>query len=288
MIDLLASRWLWRLGPWAAGTGGTVRFRRLVAVLALVAPVAACEVTLQEEDELGDQYAAAIRRELPIVEDTAVTRALTRLGRQLVPPEAASQRDWHYYVVNDTMVNAFAVPGGHIFVNRGLIEAAGSHAELAGVLGHEIAHVTLRHSVDQMRSRQRTNVLLTLVCAVVSICESTAAQIAIGVGGQMLFAKYSREDEAEADSAALGYLARAGVDPRGVPAMFERLLAQRRAEPSALQAWFGSHPVEEDRVARTRALIARLELAGAPASSGDDPSFAELKRSLAALPLAHH
>lgn len=256
---------------------------RSAAVVTVVVGLAACEVSLAREDEMGDQYAEALLQELSTVEDTAITGAVTRIGRRIIRAADASNRDWHFYVVNDTVVNAFAVPGGHIFVNRGLIEAAGSYAELAGVIGHEIAHVTLRHSVEQMRARQKTNVILTVVCSVIDLCGSTAAQVVIGVGGQVLFAKYSRDDEAEADSAAVGYLAAAGIDPGGVPAMFRRLMDQQAATPSGVLTWFASHPAEGERVARTQALVESLP---APAATDpeDEASFAELKSRIAALP----
>jgi predicted Zn-dependent protease len=169
------------------------------------------------------------------------------------------------------------VPGGHVFVHRGLIDKAESYSELAGVLGHEVAHVTLRHSVDQMRSRTRTGIFVTVFCAVISICSSTAAQIAIDVGGQALFAKYSRDDEAQADSAAVGYLVAAGINPNGIPRMFERMASLRRMDPSALDAWFGSHPLEETRTARTKDLISMLGKAQRDSLPADEPSFAAFK-----------
>lgn len=259
------------------------RVIRCVTLLVVVAAPVACDVSLAREDEMGDRYAAALRAELRVVQDTAIAGTLTRMGRRVIRVADATSRDWHFYVVNDTVVNAFAVPGGHIFVNRGLIETAGSYAELSGVLGHEIAHVVLRHSVEQMRAQQKTNVILTLVCSVIDLCGSTAGRVIIGVGGQVLFAKYSRDDEAEADSAAVHYLAAAGIDPAGVPAMFSRLMEQRSETPAAVLAWFGSHPAEEQRVARTRALVDALPSLPEP-SAGDDAVFTELRQRLAAVP----
>ena len=260
------------------------RFAR--AVLAVqVAAVAACDVPVSQEDELGDQYAAAIQSQLPILQDSAAGAWLSMLGARLTSVADTENRDWHFYLVDDSTVNAFAVPGGHVFVHRGLIERAGTYAELAGVLSHEVAHVTLRHSVDQMRSRERTGVLVTVFCAIVNVCSSTAAQIALDVGGRALFAKYSRDDEAQADSAAIGYLIAARIDPRGIPAMFERLAAERRADPTALDAWFGSHPLEESRIARTNDLISMIGTSRLDPLVTDDPTFAAFKalvRGLAA------
>lgn len=263
-------------------------FARVMLAAMFAIPGAACgDVSIQQEDELGDEYAAAIQRELTLIPDTAIVGFVTRMARRITQVADEAQRDWHFYVVDDTVVNAFAVPGGHVFVYRGLIEQAGGYAELAGVVGHEIAHVTLRHSVDQMQSRQKTNVVVTVVCAFIDLCSSGAAQIAIGVGGQALFARHSRQDEAEADSAAVEYLARAGIDPRGVSGMFQRMLAAREHSPSVLQAWFGSHPIEEDRIARTEMLAQRVA-AGRPTiaegASPDHGRFAAFKQRVTSLP----
>ena len=260
--------------------------RLMMAVFATGVATGCGDMSIQQEDELGDSYAAAIQRELTLVPDSAIVGFVTRMARRITRVADEAQRDWHFYVVDDTVVNAFAVPGGHVFVYRGLIELAGDYAELAGVIGHEIAHVTLRHSVDQMKSRQKTNIVVTVVCAFIDLCGSSAAQIAIGVGGQALFARHSRQDEAEADSAAVEYLTRTGIDPRGVAAMFQRMLATRQHDPSVLQAWFGSHPIEEDRIARTARLAARLapSTGGTEAVAPEVESFSAFKERVSSLP----
>ena len=255
-------------------------FRRLAVFAATVTmsiTVSACDISVAQEDELGDQYAASIKSQIRILEDSNATAWLSNLGTRLTMVADEESRDWHFYLVDDTTVNAFAVPGGHIFVHRGLIQHAGSLSEFAGVLGHEVAHVTLRHSVDQMRSRTKTGVIMTVVCAVIQICSSTAAQIVIDVGGQALFAKYSRDDEAQSDSAAVGYLVQAGIDPRGIPEMFKRMAALRTVSPSAMESWFGSHPLEGDRVARTTSLITTIGPATLDKLVADDPDFVAFK-----------
>jgi predicted Zn-dependent protease len=263
----------------ARGTRNTT----IVRLVAMVALATACDVSVAEEDEMGDQYAAAIAAQIPVLDDPATTAWLQQLGVRLTSVADRENRDWHFYLVDDSTVNAFAVPGGHIFMHRGLIELAGSYSELAGVMGHEVAHVTLRHSVDQMRSRTRTGILVTVFCAVVNVCSSTAAQVAIDVGGQALFAKYSRDDEAQADSAAVQYLIAAGINPRGIPSMFGRLAAERRVDPTALHAWFGSHPLEQARVSRTNALIATIGPSRLDVLVSDDASFAAFQAAVKAL-----
>jgi predicted Zn-dependent protease len=251
--------------------------QRILRGLVMVALIAGCDVSVSQEDELGDQYAAAIAAQVPIIEDSAATAWLSRLGLRLTSVADRENRDWHFYLVDDSTVNAFAVPGGHIFVHRGLIENAETYSQLAGVLGHEVAHVTLRHSVDQMRSRTKTGIFVAVLCAVVNVCGSTAAQVAIDVGGKALMAKYSRDDEAQSDSAAVGYLLRAGINPLGIPQMFERMAAVRQVNPSALEAWFGSHPLEDARIARTSALISTIDRSQLEPLPLDDPSFTNFK-----------
>lgn len=257
--------------------------RRRLSLLFIPFIAGACDVSVSQEDELGDAYAAQIEEQLPILRDSVAEAWLTTLGARLTSVADTDSRDWHFYLVDDSTVNAFAVPGGHVFVHRGLIDRAGSLSELAGVLGHEVAHVTLRHSVDQMKSRTRTSVVVMVFCSIINICSSTAAQVALDVGGQALFAKYSRDDEAQADSAAVGYLVAAGIDPRGIPAMFRRMAAERQADPSALDSWFGSHPLEESRVARTNELIATIGSARLDSLAADVQSFADFKESVRSL-----
>lgn len=261
---------------------------RFTAVLASFFGVAACgDLSVDAEDELGDQFAESIRSRVTILDDSAANAWLATLGARLTSVADRDNRDWHFYLVDDSTVNAFAVPGGHIFIHRGLIERAGAFNELAGVLGHEVAHVTLRHSVDQMRSRTKAGVVVTVVCAVLSICSSTAAQVAIDVGGQALFARYSRDDEAQSDSAAVGYLAAAGIDPRGIPAMFARLADIRTHDPGALEAWFGSHPLEESRIAKTSSLISTIGPSRLAGLTTDEPSFGAFKSAVSTLGQRH-
>jgi predicted Zn-dependent protease len=257
--------------------------RRAALAIALLA-VAACDVSEEQEVALGQQTAQQIEAQLPTVDDPAVDRYINALGSSIARVTERRDLDWQFQVVDSRAVNAFALPGGFIYVNRGLVERAENLSELAGVLGHEVGHVTLRHSVDQMQKSQRTNVGLTLVCTLTNICESGAARVAINVGGSALFARHSREDEAEADSAAIAYVVRAGISPAGIPSMFETLMAERDRRPGVVEAWFGTHPLEERRVRETRRIIATLDRAKVAALAVDSPEFQAFKRRVQALP----
>ncbi|HEX6575495.1 MAG TPA: M48 family metalloprotease, partial [Gemmatimonadaceae bacterium] len=165
---------------------------------------------------------------------------------------------WRFYVVDSREVNAFAVPGGYIYVNRGLIERTSQMTELAGVLGHEIGHVVRRHSIQQMEKAQGANVGVTLACILTNICNSQAAQAGINIAGSAVFARFSRQDELEADQEAVANTVRAGISPQGIVTMFQKLINERKTRPSAVEGWFATHPLEEDRIEAAQRTINAL------------------------------
>ncbi len=257
----------------------------LIAALALaVTPIAACTVGEEQEKALGADAAAQIDRELPLVGDAEVNAYVTALGSALARASDDRGREWRFRVVDAEQVNAFALPGGFVYVNRGLIERAGDASELAGVLGHEIAHVVLRHSAERIEKAQKTNIGVSVVCALTSLCSSDAARVAINVGGAALFARFSRRDELEADSAAVGITTRGGFDPNGIATMFAKLLRDREQQPDAVAGWFASHPLEEDRIASVKLVIEGAPRADLEAVRRDDPAFQAFKQRLRALP----
>ena len=185
---------------------------------------AGCGVSTQQEVEMGAQYAQQINSQLPIIQDAEINRYINVLGDSIARVTGRTDLDWQFYVVNSPEVNAFAVPGGFIYMNRGLIERAQNMSQVAGVLGHEIGHVTPRHSVKQMQKAQGANVGVTLACILTRVCDGQAAGTLINVAGGAVFAKFSRTDEAEADKEGVKNVVRAGIDPHGIPEMFQILL----------------------------------------------------------------
>ena len=174
-------------------------------VLAMTLATAGCAVSTQQEVEMGTQYAAQINQQLPIVTDPEVNRYINVLGDSIARVADSRNLEWHFYVVNSPEVNAFAVPGGYIYINRGLIERAQNMSQVAGVLGHEIGHVTQRHSVQQMQKQQGTNLGLTVGCVLMpSVCNNQAGAAAIQLGAGAVFANFSRKDESEADQGGIG------------------------------------------------------------------------------------
>jgi predicted Zn-dependent protease len=171
-------------------------------------------------------------------------------------------------------------------VNRGLIERAQKMDQLAGVLGHEIGHVVRRHSVKQMEQAQGANIGVTLACVLTQVCNNQATGALINVGGTALFAKFSRDDEAQADAEGVKNVVRAGIDPRGIPEMFQILINERERSPSTVDAWFATHPMEEDRIQATQAQIAKISPAILSSLTKDSQSFQAFKQRLRSLPAA--
>jgi predicted Zn-dependent protease len=264
---------------WSRGARAARAFLLGAVVLTL-----GCEISEEEEAALGAENAEQIDAQLPLIDDPAIAGYLARLGSAVARTADESDREWRFAVVDNRSINAFAVPGGYIYVNRGLIERAERLDELAGVLGHEIAHVVLRHSVEQMEKAQKTNVGLTVVCTFTNLCESDVARVAINVGGTAWFARHSRQDELEADSAGIEYVSSAGIDPRGVPSFFRRLLEERARRPAAVETWFGTHPLEEARIEQAQRIIESLAIPAGESLLRDDPEFQAFRTRLAALP----
>lgn len=258
--------------------------RRIVAGALLAVTVAGCGVSTQQEVQMGAQYSAQINQQLPIIQDPEVNRYINVLGDSIARLTSRGDLDWKFFIVNADEVNAFAVPGGFIYVNRGLIERAKNLSELAGVLGHEIGHVVERHSIKQMQQQQGAQIGVTLGCVLTGICGSEAAAAAINVGGTALFAKFSRDDEAQADSVGIANVIRAGISPKGVPEMFQILLDERQSNPGAVELWFGTHPTEESRISDTQRIINRYDPAIIRSLTYDSPRFHDFKQRVHLLP----
>ncbi len=258
--------------------------RRNILIVAVAAVVTACGISTQQEVELGTQYSQQINAQLPIVSDPEVNRYINVLGDSIAKLSDERNLDWRFYIVDSRQVNAFAVPGGFIYVNRGLIERAQNLSMLAGVLGHEIGHVIQRHSVEQMQKMQQAQIGVTLACILTRVCNNQATGALIDVAGTAVFAKFSRDDEREADEVGIQYVMRAGIDPRGIPAMFRVLLDERKRQPAAVEGWFSTHPLEEERIQETEAAIRQIDEAILETLATDTPNYQEFRRRVMSLP----
>ena len=266
-------------------TGHRSAVARLTAIGAAagVLAIMACGVSEDEERSLGASDAAQIDSTLPLIHDTLITQYVATLGRSMAKLTSRGDLDWRFAVVNSSEVNAFALPGGFIYVNRGAIEQADREDELAGIVGHEIGHVVRRHSVQQLEKREKGEVALVLLCTLTRACRTPGGQVAVDVGANALAAHYSQHDEAEADSEGVMNTRRAGIDPEGLPSFFEKLLEMQKQQPTAVEAFFSTHPTDASRVAATRRQIASLAPTAATLRR-DSPTFHAIQERVRALP----
>ena len=253
------------------------------ASILLLVFLAACEISDQSEIAFGRESAAQIDAKLPLVTDSAVTAYVQSLGERIASRTSRADLPWRFRIVNSAEINAFALPGGFIYVNRGLIERSDRMDELAGALGHEIGHVVRRHSVQQLKRSGGTRIGIAVLCAVTELCDSRAARVAIDVGGAAWLSHYSRAAEAQADSEAVANATRADIDPEGIPTLFRVLLSARRQEPGLVQSFFASHPLEEDRISQTQRLVDRVDPAIERTLIRDEAQYQAMKRRLAEL-----
>lgn len=258
--------------------------RHAAVASVLMAACSGCAISQTQEVELGGANAAQIAAQLPLLKDQQIASYITALGTELAKVTDTRGLTWHFTVVDSKEVNAFAVPGGWIYVNRGLIERSQNMSQLAGVLGHEIGHVTRRHSVEQMQQAQGANAGVTLLCTLTKVCNSGAAATAINIGGTALFARFSRSDEAEADEEGIRTLVKARIDPKGIPAMFRLLISERQSNPGPLDGFFSTHPLEESRIAATESQIAAYDASALRNLKTDSQAFQTFRRRLLALP----
>ena len=212
-------------------------------------------VSLQEEWQLGQRLNRDVSRQMPVANDARANEYINLVGQRLAATTYYRELPWHFHIVEDPAINAFTIPGGHIYVNTGLIKAADNVAELAGVIAHELGHGVSRHGTEMLTKQYGFSMVAGLVLGNnPAVYQQLLAQI---VGGG-LFAKYSRDAEREADTRGVQEMYDAGYDPTGMVTMFQELLAQEKSHPSGLAKFFASHPLTEERIANVRAQIATL------------------------------
>lgn len=256
-----------------------------VALLGSGLTVSGCatagSISPEQEAQLGAQYSAEINQQLPIVQNSAVHSYINQLGRSIAS-RVDSRLNYTFYVVNADEVNAFAVPGGYIYVNRGLIERAETMSELAGVLGHEIGHVVERHGLEQMARMQNTQLGVNLAYILLGRQPGALEQVAVSGGANVFFASHSRGDENQADEVAVQYMIQSGIDPNGMVTMFQRLINEQQRSPSTVEQWFSTHPMTQDRITHVQALISQ---AGNPRGlTRDNQAYQTFRSRLRQLP----
>jgi predicted Zn-dependent protease len=211
-------------------------------------------ISEQQEIEMGKQAADEARQALGVVDDQALQAYVSSLGMLLARASERPNVPWQFTVVEDPAVNAFALPGGPVFVTRGILVAMTSEAELVSVLGHEIGHITARHSVQQISRQQLAQI--GLVGAIVLKPELAQFGDLLSSGLGLLFLKFSRENETQADELGFKYMTAHGYNPNEMAEMFHTLERMSASAGARVPEWQSTHPDPGNRVAATRARIA--------------------------------
>jgi predicted Zn-dependent protease len=210
-----------------------------------------------EEIRMGRQGSQQVESTIGVYDADGLSRYVDGLGREMARRTERPDLPWSFAVADEPTVNAFALPGGFIYMTRGIMAHFNSEAELAAVVGHEIAHVTARHSVEQM-SRQQLAALGLGLGAVLSDQVARFGDL-VGAGLGVLFLKYSREDESQADRLGLRYMTDAGYSPREMVDVFQMFRRQtEEAGGSGVPTWLSTHPTPASRIEELRAIIDTL------------------------------
>jgi predicted Zn-dependent protease len=201
-------------------------------------------ISEQEEIDMGKKVDASVIKEYGLYDDPRLTAYVSDMGRRLGKLSHRPQLEYSFKILDSPVVNAFAAPGGYLFFTRGILATLNSEAELAGVMGHEIGHVTARHSAQQLSKAQAAQIGLIIPQVLGVPLLSGLAQVGMG----LFFMKYSRDNEREADSLSVEYATKAGYDASQMAGFFETLQRMNpQSDKSGLPAWFSTHPSPEDR-----------------------------------------
>src|SRR5918998_114094 len=237
---------------------------------------------VSDDVQAGQQAAQQVYQQMPILRDSYIDRYVDEVGQRLVAaiPSEFQHPEFRYFfrVINARDINAFALPGGPMYVNRGMIEAARTEGEMAGVMAHEISHVALRHATAQATETQKFqigSVLGQIAGAVIGgapgAVVGAASQIGFGAGAL----KYSRKYETQADILGAQIMARAGYDPRDLANMFRTI--ERQGGGARGPEWLSSHPNPGNRYQRINQEAAMLRVSGA---NRDSREFAQIQARL--------
>ena len=236
-----------------------------------------------EDVKMGQEVAQEAEKELNLVTNRDVTGYVTRLGQKLVEKSPNSNKfPFTFKVVDEKEINAFALPGGPVYVNRGAIEAADNEAQIAGVIGHEISHVILRHGSSQASKGQLVGGLSGVLGGLLG--NSKVGQVASmgGVlGANLALLRYSRDAESQADLMGTQILYDAGYAPRAMAEFFDKLAQEHKG--SSMEQFFSNHPIPDNRIAKVNTEIQKLGPA-LPNPKVDSPDFQNAKKTLLAMP----
>jgi predicted Zn-dependent protease len=232
-------------------------------------------ISTEEEVQMGQNFSAEIEKELKLVTDPEVNAYVDSLGQLLAKHSDRTDIPYVIKVVDTDEVNAFAIPGGYLYVNRGLIVTATRECELAGVMGHEIGHIVGRHSAKQMSREMGVGALSSIILGNDPAAWSAMTANVLASGTLL---HYGREAELEADKYGIAETYGAGIDPDGMVTFFEKLLALGESQPDFLSKLFSTHPPTGERISKGREIIASLP--PKPGLSTDSPRFHAIQKRL--------
>jgi len=213
-------------------------------------------VSLQDEWELGAQLEKDLDGQLRIIHDREAEAYINSIGQQIVAQTEMKELPWKFHLVSEQQVNAFNIPGGHVYVYAGLIQESSELSELVGVMAHEISHGVSRHGTEQLSKQYGIAIVASLV---LGQNPAIYQQIVASIVANGAMARFSRDAEREADRLGVHYMYEAGYDPEGMVSMFRNLLEVRQRKPSSLEQFFSSHPLTEDRIQYTRQEVSKLQ-----------------------------
>jgi len=237
----------------------------------------------QQDVEVGQQASKDAEKQLPMLNNSRVDNYVNNLGRKLATKAPGEKYPYHFKVVNDRAINAFALPGGPIYINRGVIEAAGTESQLAGVIAHEISHVALRHGTNQASKASAAQVPLAILGGLLGSNSTGAmvAQLGAGFAVNSVLLKYSRTAESQADTMGTQILYDSKLDTRGMAQFFEVIQADNQGGRQA--EFFSNHPNPDNRIASVNKEISLLggSLRG---YQSDSSEFRDIKKYVQSLP----
>jgi beta-barrel assembly-enhancing protease len=246
----------------------------LASQFSLAALAKMFQLTEQQEIQLGSQAAADVEKKQKVLNNEQATSYVNNIGKKLVVSSERQNIAYQFKIIDSKVVNAFALPGGFIYINRGLIESAENENEFVGVLAHEIAHVTERHSVDQVRKMQKANIGLGLSRIVLQNVKGgsllfSGAQLAT----QGAFLRFSRAAEREADRVGATMMYKAGWNPNGMVSFFDKLAKKGDARSTDI---FSTHPNPAQRRENISDMVANWDTKG----KVDSPEFQKVRSAL--------
>lgn len=261
----------------------------VVFLAAVWAPGGAHGITIREEEEMSKEFLKMVADHFEIVNDSMANAYVREVGAKVLATVPSQPFNYQFHIIREDVYNAFATPAGHIFINSGLIAVMENEEELAGILGHEIAHVVCRH-ISQKIERSKKVQLATLAGVAAGVflgiggAGSAASALTVGsmAAGQSAMLAYSREDEIQADQIGLKYLNEAGYSGQGIIDVLKKMRTKQWYDTKQVPDYLMTHPATEDRIAYVDRWVAHQE-PGAPFKAADPYPFQRTQARLIAL-----